>query len=326
MTVRLLTGETYVKAVVAAIGRARRRVYVAAFVIQPCAETKAILAALTAAEERGVTTSIVSDVSTFHYTAGRLSLAHIGSHATQSLLMMTRRFRTPSASIYWAAQHSLFLYAGRMHSKWIVADDDIFCFGGINLDTMLGSAHDYMLSIHDEHLANIICTQHDGIIRAESLGSATLSRAYGSRYGTVLVDGGVPGDSIIYRHALRLVRQAASVQLVTQYCPSGRLAISLQQTPYRVFYNQPLRVDRATKLLIRSSERRYKLQNSYTHTSYIHAKFLIATMPDGKKIAITGSHNFINHGMWLGTREIALETTNKTIIAKLEQFLRTHIA
>jgi cardiolipin synthase len=49
-------------------------------------------------------------------------------------------------------------------------------------------------------------------------------------------------------------------------------------------------------------------------------------MADGSKVAITGSHNFASGGVWLGTREIALETRDPHIIEQLEQFVVDYLA
>ena len=44
-----------------------------------------------------------------------------------------------------------------------------------------------------------------------------------------MTDGGFQGDSIIYRSACELARQADSVLLVSQYCPTGKLSRILKQ-------------------------------------------------------------------------------------------------
>ena len=64
----------------------------------------------------------------------------------------------------------------------------------------------------------------------------------------------------------------------------------------------------------------------YKKKPYIHAKFIIFTMKDGSKVAISGSHNFAYTGVLLGTREIAIETTNKDFIGQLESFYKKYIA
>ena len=51
---------------------------------------------------------------------------------------------------------------------------------------------------------------------------------------------------------------------------------------------------------------------------------LVFTFKDGSKAAITGSHNFVNGGALLGTREVALETRDAKIIEQLESFIHTH--
>ena len=49
-------------------------------------------------------------------------------------------------------------------------------------------------------------------------------------------------------------------------------------------------------------------------------------MEDGSKVAITGSHNFAYTGVLLGTREIALETKDPSIIKQLESFIKKEVA
>jgi cardiolipin synthase len=49
-------------------------------------------------------------------------------------------------------------------------------------------------------------------------------------------------------------------------------------------------------------------------------------MKDGRKIALTGSHNFVNAGVLLGAREIALQTENHQVIKQLEGFYKKHVS
>ena len=49
-------------------------------------------------------------------------------------------------------------------------------------------------------------------------------------------------------------------------------------------------------------------------------------MSDGKKVALTGSHNFSHKGVVFGTREVALETSSPVLIEQLEAFFTTYIA
>ena len=52
---------------------------------------------------------------------------------------------------------------------------------------------------------------------------------------------------------------------------------------------------------------------------------MLFTFANGSKIALSGSHNFVNGGVLLGTREIALETSNPRIINQLEEFITKFI-
>jgi cardiolipin synthase len=136
----------------------------------------------------------------------------------------------------------------------------------------------------------------------------------------------MPFDSIIYRRAVDICRDASEVLVVTQYCPTGKLAKVISVKSHKVYYNPPRTNDYLTNGLISFGERITGISNQYRGENYLHAKFIIATYPSGHKIALTGSHNFISYGGILGTREIALMTSDKHIIELLESFYRQHIA
>jgi cardiolipin synthase len=67
-------------------------------------------------------------------------------------------------------------------------------------------------------------------------------------------------------------------------------------------------------------------QTLYTRPHYLHAKFMLFDMPGGKRVALSGSHNFVNGGAFLGTREIALQTEDPDIIRQLEEFWQNYVA
>lgn len=52
---------------------------------------------------------------------------------------------------------------------------------------------------------------------------------------------------------------------------------------------------------------------------------MIFELPNGETVAITGSHNFHALGGLLGTREVAMQTTDPHIIAELQRFLNDHV-
>ncbi len=323
----LVPAPSYVRAVVSAINTASSRVCIAAYLFQPGSATEPIITALKDAAIRGVSVSIIADYSTYFHDAGALVPPHFRSSMVRQLNHMSRQLRDHGVDIHWVGLGTLaFLYAGRTHSKWIVADSTVFCFGGINLDAMTASYTDYMIQYDDERLADIIFLEHQSIVRADALATGTTSSDYTINGGTVLIDGGIPGDSVIYRRALTLARSARHITLVSQYCPSGTLASTIGATSHDIYYNQPSSTELLTRLLISANQHRYGVRSSYHRAPYLHAKFMIVTDHTGHKTAITGSHNFISFGGLLGTREIALETSDPHLISQLESFLTRYVA
>ena len=49
-------------------------------------------------------------------------------------------------------------------------------------------------------------------------------------------------------------------------------------------------------------------------------------MPSGDKVAISGSHNFMFGSGVVGTREVAIETSDPHIIRQLEKFCEQYVA
>jgi cardiolipin synthase len=142
----------------------------------------------------------------------------------------------------------------------------------------------------------------------------------------VLTDGGFQGDSIIYRRVCELAKEAKEVLLVSQYCPTGKLARILRNKPAKLYFNPPELAGPLNRAVISVGMLFSHHKTLYKRDRYLHAKFMIFTMPSGEKIAITGSHNFVYGGVLLGTREIALETNDRKIIRQLEAFFQEHVA
>lgn len=119
--------------------------------------------------------------------------------------------------------------------------------------------------------------------------------------------------------------EAESVVLVSQYCPTGRLGRLIKKVPHSLYFNPPANASGLNKWVIRSGMLVSGIRTLYSRPSYVHAKCIIVTLPSGKKVAITGSHNFSWGGVRLGTREIALQTRDPHVIAQLEEFFTQHV-
>ena len=93
-----------------------------------------------------------------------------------------------------------------------------------------------------------------------------------------------------------------------------------------LYFNRREQASLLNRILLWFSTTVSGLRTEYEKKPYLHAKFIIFTMPDGKKVAISGSHNFAYTGVLFGTREIALETKDPAIIEQLESFVKQHVA
>ena len=240
---------------------------------------------------------------------------------------MVRYLKESGVKFTWVGRFSASPISGRNHMKCLVADDVVFSFGGVNMYDESLEFNDYMFEIHDKQLALELRDDIARIIEADRNHFAYRSHEFShGKLSKVLIDGGLQGDSIIYRRACQIIKEAESVLFVSQYCPTNKISRLLKKTSARLYFNSPKRANTGLNgalisfnMFISGNKSRYR------HKRYLHAKFIIATMKDGSKIALTGSHNFTYIGVLFGTREIALETRDPKIIKQIEQFFEKNI-
>ena len=186
--------------------------------------------------------------------------------------------------------------------------------------------NDYMFTCKDERLADDLTHEFNQITKADRGRYTYRSHKFSFGKNVVLTDGGFQGDSIIYRRVCDLAKEASDILLVSQYCPTGKLSRILKSKPSRLYFNPPELAGPLNKAVIKFGMLVSRHRTLYARDRYLHAKFMIFTMPDGRKVAITGSHNFVYGGVLLGTREIALETDDPKIVRQLERFFKTYVA
>lgn len=287
----------------------------------------AIIEALCRAGDRGVIVSVCAD--TFTYLEPKeFALRSPKRHPARALRAMkiARQLKKHNVSFHWLGRLSNFSFAGRTHSKWLITDDTVYSFGGVNIDGESFSNNDYMLRLTNRALAEQLFTQHLRTLKADLSGHAVRHHTLKiDEHSTALIDGGLVGDSIIYHRACALAEQAARITLVSQYCPTGKLNRILRRKKADLYFNHWRNASWVNKGMIRFGMTLTRQQTLYTRDQYLHAKFIIFTMPEGNKIAITGSHNFMFGSVALGTREVALETSDLAIIKQLEHFITTQV-
>ena len=322
---KLLTPADYVQQATESIRAATHRVNLLTLILAEDNATSTLIDALCEAAQRGVRVSVAADTFTYTELRGNYIPTTYRSKRVREAFALQKRFKKAGVKFSWLGRLSTVAFSGRTHVKWCIVDDVVYSFGGVNLDQESVTHADYMLRVRDAPLADRLSAEHGRIINADKHGHAYRSLRFGDDTTTVLIDGGFFGDSIIYRRACYWAARAKHVTFVSQYYPSGKLSKLLTRTDSKLYFNHASNSGAINYLILQLAARFNKQVTQYTRSRYIHAKFIIFTLDDGKKVAITGSHNFVRAGVFLGTREVALETTDKKIIAQLEKFLTNHI-
>lgn len=209
--------------------------------------------------------------------------------------------------------------ARRSHIKVALINDIVYT-GGCNLSNV--NHIDLMVRWHDPKTVAILMNFTDTVIATQNVREAMhdtdTSFAINS-HTQLLIDSGVPNQSLILKEALALIDSAREfITISCQYFPNTIVAKKLQAAhkrgvTVRIIFNSPNQHRLLNKLIVKSTLRLEKLRLSAplfadmlpADHRYIHAK-LLAT----DKGAIVGSHNFVPLGVQFGTAEIALASTD----------------
>lgn len=323
--VQLLEARDYVADLVKKIHTAAHRISIMSLIIDNDESTHELFAALKSAAARGVAVDIAADSFAFSEFGGALNPFKRSMAHSRAARRASDELAAAGASFTWLDDRlKLNPFAGVTHSKWSVVDDTCYVFGGVNLYVEgIHNSTDYMLRLRDKQLANDLTLQQQAIAASPT----PLYDGYtaDSHIGTWYVDSGKRDDSLIYDRAVALAKTAADIVFVSQYSPSGPLAAILKDKA-TCYFNQPRNASFLTSLMLTVDRLKTGIQSHYERDKYLHAKFIIYTMPSGEKVALTGSHNFSHKGVVFGTREVALETKDPEIIGQLEQFFADYIA
>lgn len=324
--VRMLSPREYIDEATRLINSATVRVSLVTMIITHDDSTNKLIEALTNAAKRGVKVDVAADMFTYTELSGQFIPSHYYSKKVRSATRTANQLTAAGANFHWLGRVSLTTFSERTHIKWCVVDNAVLSFGGVNTYKEAVENTDYMFEIHDSDLADHLLKEHHKIVRSDKGNFAYKSHEFASKWGAVLIDGGLVGNSIIYKRACELAEQSESVLLVSQYCPTGKLSKLLKKTDSALYFNPWQNATGFNRLIIRIGTYFSHHSSLYKRRAYLHSKFMIFTLRNGEKIAITGSHNFVRSGVLLGTREIALETTKPAIINKLEKFFEDQVA
>ena len=327
MDMKLVLPPDYVEQATALIRKAKNRVFLISMVIADHPATHELMVALEDAALRGVTVAVTADVFTYGEVSGGFLPIRYYSPGVRDVNHMVKNLKASNVKFLWLGRSRITLLNGRTHSKWCVIDDTSFVFGGVNMyQDGVAKNIDYMFRVTNDKLADRLVYEQDRIAKAERTSTNYPSVTFELEDSSVLIDGGIITRSVIYRRATELAKEAAHILYVSQYCPNGKLARILKKKDTTLYFNRPEQAITLNRALIRMCMFTSGLNTMYKKEPYLHAKFLIFTMKDGTKVAITGSHNFAYTLVLLGTREIALETSDPHIIAQLETFYNKYVA
>ena len=323
---KLLDAEHYVARATEDVRNAQKRICLISIVMCYDEATAEFFDAVVEAAGRGVEITVASDMFAYSELGGHFHFRSQFSRSIRPITELKRRLRKAGVKMHWLGSQASSMISGRTHTKWCIVDDVVYSFGGVNMYESGIHSSDYMLRVEDAALADKLCAEQKHIVSANHDNHSYRSHMFGDDTYQVLIDGGFVGDSIVYRHACNLTKEAVSVTYVSQYCPTGKLGRLLEKTSSTLYFNPWNQANSLNAAAIRVGTLLSGLKTSYKRSNYIHCKCMIFTFADGSKRAITGSHNFSSAGVWLGTREVALETSDPHIIKQLERFIAKHIA
>lgn len=324
---KLLPLVDYLHDAATEIRHAKRRVFVMTLGIANEQRTHEFMHELLGVASRGVECNVAADLFVYSEFGGHFSPLKRYSARSRAVTTFTHEMEREGVNFTWlGGNHRFNPFAGVTHIKWTIVDDTVYTFGGVNLYGRGATNVDYMLKIESKPLANTLVAQHKSILKADQDPTSYRSFKQEFDFGTLMIDGGQRGDSVIYDRAVGLAKQCESLVFVSQYCPTGPLAALVKEKATHTSFNRPPNAHFLTNLMIRGSMLTTGLKTEYTSHRYLHAKFIIFTMPSGEKIALSGSHNYSYGGVRLGTREVALETKRVNVIKQLEDFSVNYVA
>lgn len=287
-----------------------------------CSEIEELLTELENAASRGVAVSLMVDTLT--YTEIRDSIFKQQRRGLQAL-KLERRMKQAGVVFQWLGKNTPISFLARTHCKWMIIDDIIYSFGGVNLDEASFTNIDYMLRIQNPELAENLLDVHFDISTKDRSSVGVRNVTFSDDKSTVIIDGGMPLNSEIYRRCVELAKKSKKIVIVSQYGPTGRLMRLANRCKKSIFYFNKIRNATFLNSIMLSFSLLNHKYNSYQKNQYLHAKFIIFTLKNNKKVAVLGSHNFVNSTGIVGTREIALETTDQKVIKMLEYFIQQEI-
>jgi len=221
---------------------------------------------------------------------------------------------------------NFFPLLGRHHLKLYIIDDTAWV-GGVNLTDGSLTNLDFLVKFNQPEIVKSLISIYENMCLNRL--NTNISQKLTSHF-TLLLDSGKFLDSIIYQQAIAMVQKAQqSILFVSQFYPDGSLLSSIirkarQGVPTTILtshrnsevFHHPLYLSP----YIISKIRLLNIPNIHIiHSSgHVHAKYLSI---DGRE-SLFGSHNFTLTTEMLGTKEIAIHSTDPSLIKQFRSFFQ----
>ena len=226
---KLVTPTEYVAQAAKLVRNAKKRVYLISMVMADHPNTNELFTEIKAAAKRGVEVSVAADIFTFGEVNGGWLPFRYYSPGTKNTNHMVKVLKKSGVKFHWLGRSHITIFNGRTHSKWCVIDDTSFVFGGVNMYDGGIDNVDYMFRVEDTKLADRLVEEQLRIYRSDRKSGNYPSTAVEQVDKKILIDGGIIGQSIIYRRACELAEEAKHIVFVSQYCPTGKLSRILKR-------------------------------------------------------------------------------------------------
>lgn len=224
---------------------------------------------------------------------------------------------------------------GRSHIKGAVVGNRVF-IGGCNLEHP--EQIDVMATWNSEQAAEklsnwLFKVAEIGSVR-QALGDVDAEVALDGT-SRLLIDAGVPRQSLIYDEALELIDSAQEwIYITCQYFPGGPTARHLAAAQARgvrveIDYSHPRSQGGGAPLHYahQAAQRARGLPPNFfagkldKQVPKLHAKVLAS-----EQAAMLGSHNYVMQGVLFGTAELALKSFDPVFSVKLRDFMKSQLA
>jgi len=211
----------------------------------------------------------------------------------------------------------IFPFMGRNHIKIYIVDN-VAWLGGVNICDASFKSVDFVVKISDSEVVEALAEQFVSGNQEKEDNQIDFEE------GTVLIDGGKPGKSIILKAAQYMVDIAErKVRNISFFTPDGPFLKSLSEAQKRGVDVEVLKSIATSGIYvlldlvnrINMNVKKRKVPFTEVEDS-VHAKLLIV---DDEKV-LFGSHNLMASGVNAGTQEIAFFSSHPALVRNLINF------